>query len=116
MIVFKSGFLAVFSASISIMAFEVAAQSDISSAYAPGELPAMIFDAERPEKTLITNVNIFDGVNDGLKAGSVLVEGSLISEISEGTIDAPDAVVIDGGGRTLMPGMIDGHAHVDGLI
>ncbi|CUH43974.1 metal-dependent hydrolase family protein [Ruegeria atlantica] len=112
MTISKSGFLVALAASVLLIALEAAAQSDISSAYAPGELPAMIFDAERPEKTLITNVNIFDGVNDGLKAGSVLVEGSLISEISEGTIDASDAVVIDGGGRTLMPGMIDGHAHV----
>ncbi|WP_217359186.1 hypothetical protein [Ruegeria arenilitoris] len=72
----KSGFLVALAASVSLTALEAAAQSDISSAYAPGELPAMIFDAERPEKTLITNINTFDGVNDDLKAGSVLVEAA----------------------------------------
>ena len=64
-------------------------------------------------KTLIRNVNIFDGVNDGLAEGmSVMIEGNLIKEISAETIDADGATVIDGGGRTLMPGLIDGHAHM----
>jgi imidazolonepropionase-like amidohydrolase len=66
-----------------------------------------------PAKTLIRNVNIFDGVNDGLAEGmSVMIEGNLIKEISAETIDADGATVIDGGGRTLMPGLIDGHAHM----
>jgi imidazolonepropionase-like amidohydrolase len=43
---------------------------------------------------------------------SVLVEGNLIKTISRSSIAAPGATVIDGGGRTLMPGLIDGHAHV----
>jgi imidazolonepropionase-like amidohydrolase len=73
----------------------------------------MILDASRPEQTLITNVNVFDGINEALIANaSVLVEGKLIKLVSTDAIDAADAVVIDGGGRTLMPGMIDGHAHV----
>ncbi len=66
-----------------------------------------------PAKTLIRNVNIFDGVNDGLAEGmSVLIEGNLIKAISADTIEADGATVIDGSGRTLMPGLIDGHAHM----
>lgn len=62
-------------------------------------------------KVLITNVNIFDGKTETLIMGKdVLVEGNLIKRI--GKINAPKAAVIDGGGRTLMPGLIDGHAHV----
>lgn len=67
---------------------------------------------ETPDQTLITNVQIFDGVNDGLTAGNVLVEGNLIKQVSADTIDAPGANVIDGGGRTLMPGLIDMHSHL----
>ena len=67
---------------------------------------------ETPDQTLITNVQIFDGVNDGLTAGNVLVEGNLIKQVSAETIDAPGANVIDGGGRTLMPGLIDMHSHL----
>lgn len=63
-------------------------------------------------QTLFTNVHVFDGVNEArIENASVLVEGNLIKEVSNDAIDAPDATVIDGGGRTLMPGLIDGHTH-----
>ncbi|MCX7962730.1 MAG: amidohydrolase family protein [Burkholderiales bacterium] len=43
---------------------------------------------------------------------SVLVEGDTIREVSRRPIRAPGAVVLDCGGRTLMPGLIDCHVHV----
>ncbi len=64
-------------------------------------------------QTLITNVNIFDGVNDGLAEGmNVLIEGSLIKTVSADPISAEGATGIDGGGRTLLPGFIDNHVHL----
>jgi len=42
----------------------------------------------------------------------LLVEGDTIREVSTGAIKAADAAVIDCGGRTLMPGLIDSHVHV----
>ena len=70
--------------------------------------------ADDPARILITNVNVFDGKTDALATGrNVLVEGSLIKTISSDKIKAgKNAIVIDGDGRTLMPGLIDGHAHV----
>jgi len=65
-----------------------------------------------PPQTLFTNVMIFDGENEALMAGNVLVEGNLIKQISEEAIDAPNATVIIGGGRTLLPGFIEAHAHL----
>ena len=67
-----------------------------------------------PEQILIRNVSIFDGLNEALQSDqNVLIEGSLIRAIGSGNLGArEDAVVIDGNGRTLMPGLIDGHAHV----
>ena len=63
-------------------------------------------------QTLIRNVNIFDGVNDGLAEGmSVLIEGNHIKAVSADTIEADGATVIDGEGRTLTPGLIDMHTH-----
>ena len=41
----------------------------------------------------------------------VLVEDDHIVEVSDHPIAAPVAVIIDVGGRTLMPGLIDAHAH-----
>jgi imidazolonepropionase-like amidohydrolase len=67
---------------------------------------------DAPKQVLFKNVNIFDGWTDGLVMGQdVLIEGNLIKQITK-EIEAPDAIVIKGDGRTLMPGLIDGHAHV----
>ncbi len=62
--------------------------------------------------TLIINANVFDGVDEQLIANAdVLIEGNLISRIGA-DIEAPEGVeVIDAGGRTLMPGLIDMHWH-----
>jgi imidazolonepropionase-like amidohydrolase len=40
------------------------------------------------------------------------VEGERIREISERSITAPQALVIDCQGKTLMPGLIDAHVHL----
>ena len=42
----------------------------------------------------------------------LLVEGDTIRESSDKPIKAKDADVVDCGGRTLMPGLIDSHVHV----
>ncbi len=68
---------------------------------------------DEPSRTLFTNVHVFDGMTDGrIENASVLVEGNLIKSVSENSIDAAGATVIDGGGRTLMPGLIDSHVHL----
>jgi imidazolonepropionase-like amidohydrolase len=63
--------------------------------------------------TLFQNVRIFDGKNGALSAPSnVLVRGNIIERISTTPIAAePGVSVIAGGGRTLMPGLIDAHWH-----
>ncbi|MHC5114762.1 MAG: metal-dependent hydrolase family protein [Planctomycetota bacterium] len=70
--------------------------------------------AEDASQVLLKNVNVFDGVNGRLaSARNVLVEGNVIKTISRRSITVDDeATVVDGGGRTLMPGLIDGHAHI----
>lgn len=63
--------------------------------------------------TLFTNVDIFNGTEDKLyQDHHVLVEDNKIKSISASPIEANDATVIDGQGKTLMPGLIDGHAHI----
>jgi imidazolonepropionase-like amidohydrolase len=65
------------------------------------------------EATLFQNVRIFDGKSSSLSTSSnVLVRGNKIERISTGPISVDaGARVIDGGGRTLMPGLIDVHWH-----
>ncbi len=63
--------------------------------------------------TLFTNVRLFDGLSLTTTEGvSVLVIDGIIADVVQGQLSAPDgATVIDGGGRTLMPGLIDAHWH-----
>jgi len=65
--------------------------------------------------TLFSNVRIFDGKSDKLSAPSyVLVRGNVIEKISTTPLPTDrraDTTLIDGGGRTLMPGLIDMHWH-----
>ena len=82
-------------------------------------LPAAAQQAAAPPPaavTLIQNVRIFDGKSAQLSGPSnVLVRGNRIERVSATPIAADrgaDTVVIDGGGRTLMPGLIDAHWHV----
>ena len=65
--------------------------------------------------TLFENVRIFDGKSAALSApSSVLVRGNKIETISTQPIAVDrraDTRIIAGGGRTLMPGLIDAHWH-----
>ena len=64
---------------------------------------------------LFENVRIFDGKSDTLSGGmNVLVRGNTIDRISKDPIAADRGAtlkIIAGGGRTLMPGLIDMHWH-----
>ena len=61
---------------------------------------------------LFRNGKLFDGLGLESRDGfEVLVENDRIKEISDTPISAADARVIDLGGRTLMPGLIDAHFH-----
>jgi len=73
-------------------------------------------DAEReaaPPPIVFSNFRLFDGRSPDLRAGlRLLVEGDRIKAIEAGDVGAPEgAKIIDCGGRTLMPGLIDAHWH-----
>jgi imidazolonepropionase-like amidohydrolase len=69
-----------------------------------------------PAATVFQNVRIFDGKSGRLSGPShLLVRGNKIERISStpiATDRSADTVLIDGGGRTLMPGLIDMHWHM----
>ena len=61
--------------------------------------------------TVIKNVKVFDGTSEQLKDGPVLIENNLIKAIGP-QVNIPDgAIEIDGKGGTVIPGLIDMHAH-----
>lgn len=62
---------------------------------------------------LFKNVNLFDGERAELYPAEVLVENSRITKVAPGGGISTDGVdVVDGGGQTLMPGLVEAHAHV----
>lgn len=61
-------------------------------------------------KTAINDVKIFDGTKTLEGRWSVLFDETGILEVGEGPYTAE--LVIDGKGRTLTPGLIDGHVHM----
>jgi imidazolonepropionase-like amidohydrolase len=72
-------------------------------------------DADRSAVTLFENVRVFDGTSETLSPPTnVLVRGNRIERVSAEPIAVDrraDTRIIDGAGRTLMPGLIDVHWH-----
>ena len=65
-----------------------------------------------------TNIKIFNGKiitpHRLIEGGSLLISNGKIVEVSEGNIDAGDAMQIDASGRYISPGFIDIHVHGGG--
>lgn len=71
--------------------------------------------SDEPGQILIKNVRVFDGTSTRLSATTdVLIVGNKIQTISKraGNDASAQAQIIDGGGRVLMPGLIESHAHL----
>jgi imidazolonepropionase-like amidohydrolase len=87
----------------------------VSSPPGSPDVPGAATAAPKVAVTLFKNVRIFDGKAEKLTDPSnVMVRENIIERISSQTIPSPadaDVTVIDGGGRTLMPGLIDAHWH-----
>jgi imidazolonepropionase-like amidohydrolase len=61
---------------------------------------------------VVRDVRVFDGARVAERR-SVLVEGGVITRVGGADLAVPAGTsVIDGGGRTLLPGLIDAHVHV----
>jgi imidazolonepropionase-like amidohydrolase len=87
------------------------AQVGFAQSQAPSNSQSQI-----PTSVLFENVQIFNGTSEELSAPSnVLVVDNKIQKVSPEPISAPpDTSVtrINGGGRVLMPGLIDAHTHL----
>jgi imidazolonepropionase-like amidohydrolase len=65
-------------------------------------------------RILFTDVWIFDGSGQALFPGEVLVAGNRIEIVARGEerVNRSNTQVVHGKGMTLMPGMVEGHAHL----
>ncbi len=65
------------------------------------------------ESVLISNARLVIGDGSVIENGSLLIEGGAISAVGAGAIEAPSgARMVDGSGKTVIPALIDGHAHL----
>lgn len=66
---------------------------------------------------LFKNANILDPIQGKLLADHyVLVEDGIIREVSNESLKTTDAQTFDLRGKTLMPGLCDGHVHVSAIV
>lgn len=61
---------------------------------------------------VITNGRILDGNGGVIANGSVVVRDGRITAVSAGTVSVAGVETLDAGGRTVMPGFVEGHRHV----
>lgn len=81
--------------------------------------PLLIFCAvagavvgQQPQKPLVfRNVNLFDG-SRVIRRTTVLVRDGMVRAVGQGIEIPASAEVIDGSGKTLLPGLIDAHVHL----
>jgi cytosine/adenosine deaminase-related metal-dependent hydrolase len=68
----------------------------------------------KPAATIIVNALVFDGTGADPVQADVLVREGRIAAVGDSLSrsDAGDAQLVDGAGATLIPGLIDGHAHL----
>jgi imidazolonepropionase-like amidohydrolase len=66
-----------------------------------------------PETVLFRGVRVFDGI-EMLSSRDVLVQDGKVARVGQRIAAAEGARVVDGRGRTLLPGFIDSHTHAFG--
>ena len=80
-----------------------------------GENQGFYRDMERAGSFLIRDARIFTGDGQVIESGSVLVRDGKIAAIYSGPAPAAESLradVVEGAGKTLLPGLIDTHVHL----
>src|SRR5262249_15407402 len=80
-----------------------------------GNNAALYRDLQRAGIFLIRNTRVFTGDRKVIENGAVLVRDGKIAAVYEGTAPDPEqlkADVVEGAGKTLLPGLIDAHVHL----
>jgi imidazolonepropionase-like amidohydrolase len=71
--------------------------------------------SEEKKITAITSGRLIDGTGaDPVENATVIIEGSTIKEVGKGLNVPKSATVLDAGGKTVMPGIINAHLHLAG--
>lgn len=82
-----------------------------------GQNQAFMRDMERAGTFLIRNVRVFTGDGKVLENGFVLVKDGKIAQVGDGVPPDAESIradIVEGAGKTLLPGLIDAHVHLGG--
>jgi Tol biopolymer transport system component/imidazolonepropionase-like amidohydrolase len=88
----------------------------LSDGGVPDPIPlALQWKASRPPDRMVVHVgHMFDGVMDGIQGETdIVIERGIIREVSGHREDLHVAGVVDAAGETVIPGLIEMHAHLD---
>jgi Tol biopolymer transport system component/imidazolonepropionase-like amidohydrolase len=70
--------------------------------------------AAPPERVVVHAGHLFDGISDGVSGETdIVVEGGFIREVAAHRNDLHAGAVVDASEDTVMPGLIEMHAHLD---
>lgn len=69
----------------------------------------------RPGEWIIRNVHVIVGDGAELKNQNVYIKDGIIARVTANPLSRKNVQVVDGTGKTLMPGLIDSHVHIQGL-
>src|SRR5262249_39745269 len=73
---------------------------------------ASTYQAPATRATVIRNATILTAAGPAIEGGSILLQNGKVTAVGR-TVNAPsDAVVIDGTGKWVTPGIIDDHSHL----
>lgn len=70
------------------------------------------YQAIPSQTTLITNVTLIDGIGGMQEDASILFADGKISALGKDIAAPEDAIIIDGSGKWVTPGIIDTHSHL----
>ena len=80
-----------------------------------GQNQAFFRDLQRSGTFLIRNARLFLGDGQVIETGTVIVHDGKIVDVVEGAGPDPEQIraeVVEGAGKTLLPGLIDAHVHL----
>ncbi len=77
------------------------------------EDPGRTYSAVKAETVVFVNARVFSGANSPLESGqTLLIDGGLIAAVGDDVAIPEHAAVVDLEGMTVLPGLIDMHAHL----
>lgn len=79
----------------------------------PAPAPAPAPAVEAPADLVIRNVRLFDG-RGTQPVATVVVRAGVIVRVLPGDVEVDAIEIVDGAGKTLLPGLIDAHTHIQG--